>query len=315
LGRLLPLALGRAPYLDMLARNEWEDRVARAATDVLWDMDGWRVADLQQLRPDAATWALFRNWPGPRTRVWQGYCTLVEAKPWEKVLASLSGNHRKTVRRALRRAEAEGSRWELAELAAAEQAAGRLVDLNRGQWRERWQDTSPEHWTQKFKMHLQTAARRMTSCGLGGISELRRGGETILSTFLLFGGDSVGGYMVGTDREVFRHYSYSSLFVRDMLHIAHDRNVRYIDFFEGEDTYKLRWNPKVVPNHRVILGRDLIYWGPYAGYLIVRSKAVRYALSDDSPEWAREIAHKYVRLRYGAARLRKWLASLGGFEK
>jgi hypothetical protein len=281
-------------------------------------MGGWRVADLQELRPEAAAWGLDQNWPGPRARAWQGYCTLVEAKPWEELLASLAKPHRRDARRALRWAQAEGGGWKLAEPSASEQAAGRLVALNREQWQERWQDTSPEHWTQRFERHLQTAARRMTSSGLGGIIEFHRGEETILSAFFLFGRDFVGGYMLGANRGAFGRRSYSSLGIWQLLNVARDRNVPYINFGSGEDAYKLRWNPRVVPNHRVILGRNLAHWSPYAGYLVLRSKAVRYAKSEDSPEWAREAAHKYVRLRYKAARLAKpenlprWLRGVAG---
>jgi CelD/BcsL family acetyltransferase involved in cellulose biosynthesis len=304
-GRLLFVGSGKSTYLDMLVREVWEGAVVEAGAAALERMGSWQVADLQELRPQAAAWTLFRNWVGPRACAYQAYCALVAAKPWEELLASVSKSLRRETRRSLRQAAAEGARWELAETPAAEQAAGRMVALNRKQWRERWQDTSPEHWTQAFETHLQTAARRMTSYGLGGISEFRRGEETILSTFLLFGRDSVGFYMVGADREALGRYTYSSLLVWDMLNIARDRNVPYIDFFAGDEAYKLRWNPKVIYKHRIILGRNLSYWSPYAGYLVWRSKAVRYAMSEDSPEWAREAAHRYVRLRYKVARLVK----------
>jgi CelD/BcsL family acetyltransferase involved in cellulose biosynthesis len=266
-------------------------------------MGGWQVADLRELRPTAAAWELFRSWGGPRVRAWQGYCTVVEAGPWEEVVSSLSKKHRKTVRRALRQADAEGAHWELAEPEASERAAGTLVELNRQQWRDRWQETGPEHWSERFESHIRTAASRMTAGGLGAISELRKDGQTILSTFLLFGGDSVGLYMVGAGDEVLQWESYSTLFVRDMLETAHKRDIPSIDFLNGEDAYKLRWNPKVVPNQQVILGRNPAYWAPYAGYAVLRSWAVRYAMSADSPEWARRAAKDYVRLRYRAARL------------
>ena len=301
-GRLLFAGTGKTIYQDLLAREGREEDVARAVAGALRGMGGWAVADLQEVRPGAAAWALFRNWTGPRTAVWQGYCTLVEARPWEEVLASLSKNHRSTTRRSLRRAAAEGARWELVGPGGAEEAAGDLVALNREQWRERWRDTSPEHWSPRFGAHLRSAARRMASRGLGGISRLRKGDETVLSTFLLFGRDSVGLYMVGASKEAFERYSYSSLFVRDMLDVARSLSLPLIDFYRGEDAYKLRWNPRVADNHRIILGKDLARWAPYAGYLNLRFKAVRYALSEDSPEWAREAARRYVRLRYRALR-------------
>jgi hypothetical protein len=59
----------------------------------------------------------------------------------------------------------------------------------------------------------------------------------------------------------------------------------------------------VLPHYRIILGRDRIHWWPYAGYLSLRFKAVRYAMSEDSPKWARTAAHRYSRLRYKTVRL------------
>jgi CelD/BcsL family acetyltransferase involved in cellulose biosynthesis len=302
-GRLLFVGNGKSTYLDMLVREGWEGAVVEAGAATLERMDSWQVADLQDLRPQAAAWDLFRNWAGLRACAYQAYCTLVEAKPWDELLASVSKSLRRVSRQTLRWAEAEGARWEFAEPAAAEQAAARMVALNREQWRERWQDISPEHWTQTFETHLQTAARRMTSYGLGGISEFRRGEDTILSTFLLFGRDSVGFYMVGADREALRQCTYSSLIVWDMLNIAGDRTLPYIDLFAGDEAYKLRWNPTMIYKYRIILSRNLAHWSDYAGYLVWRSQAVRYAMSEDSPEWAREAAHRHVRLRHKVARL------------
>src|SRR5918997_3540629 len=168
-GRLLFVGRGRAAYLDMLGAEGWEEEVAEAAAGALREMDGWQVADLQELRPTAAAWALFRTWT-PRVRAWQGYCTIVAVKPWEEVVAQLSRNHRSTVRRAVRRAE--GTRWTLASPEVVERAAGTLVALNREQWRDRWQETGPEHWSERFESHIRTAAVRMTASGLGSISEL-----------------------------------------------------------------------------------------------------------------------------------------------
>jgi hypothetical protein len=46
-------------------------------------------------------------------------------------------------------------------------------------------------------MHLEVAVRRMTACGLGGISEFWREGEVVASQFLVFGRDLVGQHLFG----------------------------------------------------------------------------------------------------------------------
>src|SRR5215211_4524714 len=48
------------PYKDVLVRDGWEEPVARAGARALAELDGWRVADLQELMPEATAWGLFR---------------------------------------------------------------------------------------------------------------------------------------------------------------------------------------------------------------------------------------------------------------
>jgi hypothetical protein len=302
LGRLLFVGTGPTGYLDLLARGGREAEVAEAGARALRRMDSWHVVDLQELRPEAAAWTLFEGWDGPRARAWQSNCTVIEAKPWDELLMRLDRKLRSNVRRALRRAEADGVRRELADADEAGPAARRLVTLSREQWRERWRETGPEHWTPRFEAHLETAARRMTAKGLGGISEFRRGEEAVISHFLIFGWDFVGQYMIGAGQEALQRYQFSSLGIRDAVDIAHDRNISRFSLLRGEEPYKLLWNPRIVPNCRVILGRNTVSWGPYAGYYALRSRVVRYAKSEHAPRWAKDLPASYRVLRYGAAR-------------
>ena len=308
LGRLLLIGNGAysAPYssyLDVVARGGWEEEVAPAVAGAMRGMGGWAVADLQELGPGAEAWRLVGAWGGSKARIWQGYCTWVEALPWEELLRGLKKGYRSTARRALRDAEAGGTRWEPASAGAVEEAARRLAALNREQWRERWRETGPEHWSPRFERHLMVAARRMSERGLGGVHELRRGEEVLISTFRLFGRDCVGLYMVGAGEEAHRLPSYNALFVRDMVEQARDRGLPFVNLFRGEDPYKLRWNPQIVDNHRAVLGKDLAALALYAGYLRLRTGAVRYAKSGEAPDWVGGLPARYRRLRYAAARL------------
>jgi hypothetical protein len=185
LGRLLFVGSGNidaTDYLDILVRQGWEDEVSEAVVRSLREMGSWHVADLQELRPAAAAWNVFRRWNGPHIRARKSSCTVIEVKPWDELLMSLKRKARYDVRRALRRAEADGVHCRLASTIEAEQAARRLVVLNREQWQER--GVAPEALTRRFEAHLEATARRMTACELGGISEFRRDGEVIASHFL-----------------------------------------------------------------------------------------------------------------------------------
>jgi len=60
--RLLFVGTGLMDYLDLLAREGWEDLVCEAGANALDKLGRWEVADLQELRPEAlhpmlADWA------------------------------------------------------------------------------------------------------------------------------------------------------------------------------------------------------------------------------------------------------------------
>src|SRR5215207_9840197 len=290
-GRLLFVGTGITDYLDMLARRGWEGYVSQAARETLWRMGYWHVAELHELRPAAAAWGVFDGWDGPRTRMHQTNCPVIDVKPWDELLMSLKRKIRYDVRRNVRRADEDGVRCELVGPADAELAARRLVALNLEQWEER--GISPEALTRRFEAHLEAAARRMTARDSGAISEVRLDGEAIASHFFVFGRDFVGEYMVGSGKESLRRYQVSSLFIRDGLQLARQRNVACLDLLRGEEPYKLRWTSKAVANHRVILGRNLLFWGPYVGYRLLRSRARRFVEQESTPPWIKTILNPF----------------------
>ena len=290
-GRLLFVGTGITDYLDMLARRGWEAYVSEAAREALWRMGSWHVTELHELRPSATAWGVFNSWAGPRTHIYQTNCPVIDVKPWDELLMSFKRKIRYDIRRNVRRADEDGVRCELAGPADAEGAARRLVALNLEQWEER--GISPEALTRRFEAHLEAAAYRMTARDLGGISEVRLNGEAIASHFFVFGRNFIGEYMVGSGKESLRRYQVSSLFIRDGLEIARRRNVACLDLLGGEEPYKLRWTSEVVSNHRVILGRTPIFWGPYVAYRLARSKARRYVEEETTPRWVKSALNRF----------------------
>jgi CelD/BcsL family acetyltransferase involved in cellulose biosynthesis len=300
LSRLLFVGTGPTDYLDVLAREGWETQVSEALVRTLRQMGSWQVADLQQLRPEAAAWDIYRHWEGPQLRVWQDSFPVVDVRSWDELLQSLSRNLRSTVRRSLRRFETDGGRCELAGVDDAEAAAKRLVTISREQWQERWLDTGPEHWTSRFESHIVAAARRMTARELGGISEFWQDGEVIISDFWVSGRDFIGTYMLGAGREALQRYQWSSLYIWDALNIARSKSCSYLDLLRGEEPYKLRWSSRISPSHRLIFGRNLALWAPYAGYHALRSEAKRYVRSESAPRWIGDaITESRALRRYG----------------
>jgi CelD/BcsL family acetyltransferase involved in cellulose biosynthesis len=286
------------PYKDVLVREGWEELVAEAGTRALKGLGGWWVADLQELMPEAAAWNLFRKWDGLRTSLPITDYVLIHAKPWEELLASLSRKLRGSVRRTLRRAEEDGLRCEPAGLQDAEQAARTLVALHRELWQGRRID--PEHLTRRYEAFMEAAARRTTERGIGRISEFRRDDAVLVSQHLLFDKDFVGAYRIGASREASWRYQFDTLCNWDAINVARGRGSAYVSFMDGPSQHKLRWADEVVASHRVILGRTLASWIPYAGYHALRDgyyALQSYVHSEGAPGWVKKATEAYYTLQ------------------
>ena len=79
----------------------------------------------------------------------------------------------------------------------------------------------------------------------------------------------------------------SSLYIWDAVLNAPDRGCSTVDLLRGEESYKLRWRPKIIPNYRAYLGRNTLAWALYTAYHIVRSKVVSYEQAESAPRWIR----------------------------
>ena len=300
--RLLWIGTGLSDYLDMLVREGWENDVARAAVRALAGVGSWYVADLQLMSPDAAAWCIQREWDGHQLRVWQDSCPVMEIRPWDEILASLSRNHRSSVRRAVRRAAADGLHRKIADVPHTKQAARRLVALHREAWQER--SIGPEHLTKRYEDCMIAAADRMASQGLGSISEFWQGEEAIISHLILFGRGFCGTYLHGASQSAIQRYQWSSLCIWDAVEIACSKGLSCLDLLRGDEPYKLRWNSSVIRTHRLIMGQRRATWMPYAAYHALRSRAKRYTRSDAAPKWLKTTTIRYRVLRNAG---RRWV--------
>jgi CelD/BcsL family acetyltransferase involved in cellulose biosynthesis len=298
-GRLLLAGTGPSDYLDVLVRAGFEEEVFTAGARTIQELGSWSVADLQQLHPEAAAWDIFERWLGPGGCVRQDSCPIIEVGSWEELMKSLSRSLRSTVRRSIKRAEADGLRRHVAGVEEAERAARKLVALHRESWEGR--GIGREHLSRRFECLIAAAAYRMTASGAGAVSEFWRDGEVVISSLLLFGRDHVGTHTLGASQDALQRYQWSSLYIWDAVEAAHEGGKGYVDLLQGEEPYKLRWSHRVVPTHRLILGRTRYAWLPYAAYHALRSRAKWYARSEDSPQWVKGAVERYRGLRRAVA--------------
>jgi CelD/BcsL family acetyltransferase involved in cellulose biosynthesis len=239
------LFIGKFDQLDLLARRGWEYKVSEVGIRALGQMMGsWHVVDLKAVSPYAAAWDVYRQWNGPKTHIPIAHYLYIEVKPWDELIASLSRNHRQTVRRTLRRAEEDGVRSALVGPEEAEQAARRLVALHRELRQGR--PIFRRHLTSRFESFIVAAARRMTGRRLGAISEFRRDGEVLISQFAVFGDEVTDAYLIGVSRDM-----------------ARSRNGAYVYLSNGREPYKQRWASEDVRYCRIMLFRNPVLWGLY----------------------------------------------------
>jgi len=290
LGRMLFVGTGLTDHLDVLARSGREAEVVEACGAALDEMDGWRVADLQELRPEAVAWGLFERWPGLRASVRQSSCLSLEARPWDELLASLSRNGREKARKTIRRMEEDGISREPAGPEHAPEAARRWFALHKEYWQDR--EVNPEHLTGRFGSFVGAAARRMSASGCGGIYEFRCREEVVASDFVVAGHEYLGSYLHNASRYALSRYQVNSLFMHNWMDAALERGIPTVSMLRGEEPYKLRWRPKVAANYRAILARDPASFAVYAGYHTARSAAARYVKSEGSPNWVRSVARR-----------------------
>jgi CelD/BcsL family acetyltransferase involved in cellulose biosynthesis len=271
--RTLTFLLDYEP-LDVLVREGWERAVEQAVGGALAELPGWDVAELR-LRPDARFWGVYDRWHGPREHRAMTDYAFVAAASEDDVLAGLTRKTRKNLFRALRAAEEDGIETRPAPAARAVEAGARLVDLHRELWADRRISTS--HASEEWAGFLRAVADRVVRAGLGDVVEWTRDGTVEISQLFLYGPAAVHAYQVGASRYAIDRLQWSSLYIHEGLRIARDRGVPYLDLAYGDEPYKLRWNPRRVPHHRVRLGR-----GPLGRtfFALTRLQAARRRLGE-----------------------------------
>jgi CelD/BcsL family acetyltransferase involved in cellulose biosynthesis len=296
--RLLFVGTGISDHLDMLARPDCYDKVSAAGARCLREMRDWHVADLQEVPPTAAVWHLYAEWQGFRTRLEQSRCPVVEVRPWDEVLSSLSRNQRGQTRKTLRRLEEDGVTMRRVAPDAAGPAVARFIELHRHYWRGR--GISREHERDRFQSHIERVVSLTSAAAPGGLYEYVRDEEIVAGDLVLAGPRFVGEYLSGMTDYVRGRFDFQTLLIRLLMDVAGEvEQVTHVSLLRGEEPAKLRWNSGIVVNERVVLARNAVSGTGYAMYQRMRRSAAAVAAQDQSRvrEWADRIRGLHRRAR------------------
>jgi hypothetical protein len=107
-----------------------------------------------------------------------------------------------------------------------------------------------------------------------------------------------GSYIPGASQKALQRYQWSSLYIWDAVEIAHIGDSSCLALLRGEEPYKLRWSPRIIPTDRLILGQHRTARIPFAGYHALRPRAKLYAGSRSAPLWIKSAVGKYRTLRH-----------------
>ncbi|MEV4703390.1 GNAT family N-acetyltransferase [Actinoplanes sp. NPDC049316] len=291
---LTPLGGALADFTDVLAADDAVRPATRILARALLLDPGWDAVDLPESRPGPAGAALWQTWPGRKWRMPASLCFELTAMPMEDLVRSLPAKTRKTVRRRLNQlARTDVDVSEVTPERAAP-AVAELLRLHELQWRGR--GINEHHLSAQFAAHLTRSVTGMLSGGQAALYEYRIDGRLMCSSLMLIGRDLVGGYLYGTDPELRERVDVSTMLMNDTLPLAHRLGLPTMSMLRGDEPYKLRWEPRLALNERMVLARPGSARGLAYGLRVRSARAAVQAAKEHAP-WLRTVRD---RLRRGA---------------
>jgi CelD/BcsL family acetyltransferase involved in cellulose biosynthesis len=289
--RLEFVGTGLSDHLDGLVLEGMEAEVVAAWVRALRALGGWTVVDLQEVRPSAVVWGLYERW-SLAVAIPQSTCLEISVAPWDEVLATMSRNARKSMRRSVRAADKAGVVVRPVSSADAGPVIDTMLEQHRAQWAERTESITDEHLSDRFHAFLREAVIGMVQREQAALIEFRDDDERLATNLFLIGQDYVGDYMYSATPRALDEFSIAPLYTRAGLQLAEERHLPTLDLLRGDEPWKRRWAPEERVSHRLLLGRARPSWAAVAGYRLARMKAAGYVRSDASPEWLYSLAKR-----------------------
>jgi CelD/BcsL family acetyltransferase involved in cellulose biosynthesis len=289
--RLGFIGTGLSDHLDGLVLEGMEDEVVAAWVRALRALGGWTVLDLHEVRPSAVVWGLYERW-SLAVAIPQSTCLEVVVAPWEDVLADMSRNARKAMRRAVRAADEAGIVARPVSGAEVGAAIDTMLEQHRAQWAERTESITDEHLSDRFHVFLREAVVEMVQHEQAALIEFCDENERLATNLFLIGQDYVGDYMYSATPRALDEFSIAPLYTRAGLELAEECQLPTLNLLRGDEPWKRRWQPEEQVSHRLLLGRARPSWAAFAGYRLLRVKAAAYVRSEASPEWLYRLAKR-----------------------
>ncbi|MEV4258080.1 GNAT family N-acetyltransferase [Spirillospora sp. NPDC049652] len=258
---LVPLAAGLSDHTDVLVDSEHADAAAGHLAGALLDEPGWDVLDFPEVMPNGAVTLLAERWPRPGRRAPSSVCLRLPACEPAEFCARFPRRAAGKVRARLRKIEARGLDVRQAAAPEAQRAVGEMLRLHGRQWQDR--GMNPEHARPRFAAMLGEAAAAMIASGQAALTEYRRHGRVVASDLAVIGPDWVGAYLYGAEPDLRNGMDVALMLLSNDLRLAHRSGLPFLNLLRGQEEYKLKWQPDLVWNERVVLCRS----ARSAGYL------------------------------------------------
>lgn len=269
---LSPIGLGVSDFADILVDDGYATEAVDVLIKALLDKAGWHVIDMREVRPTAAAQLLFDGWPGGRWRYADSTCLQLAARPLHLFLADLGARTANTMRRKLKRIDAQSISVSATPAANAELAVADLLQLHERQWQGR--DIDVEHLQPRFARHLARAAPAMIDNGQAELFQYRIGEQLLACELVVIGHDFVGDYLRGVDTKLRELIDVTAMLVRHNLNVTQQLDRSVYSMLRGVEPHKMRLRPNPVHNQRLLLTRTHGAVGPsYASWVRGRASA------------------------------------------
>lgn len=240
---------GISDYGDVLleaSHPEAAERLVRALAAL------GRPLDLREVAPGGSALTLLERWPRAAHRFADSSCPWLLARPFDQTVAELPKHAAQRIRAKARQLDRLGLTTQRTEHGGAAVAIDALLRLHEESWRGR--SVNEEHLTERYAGHLRAAVPALVADGAAEVVRYLVDGKLVACDLMLRGSDAVGGYLYGVAADLRREVDVNTMMVGGAIGIAQERGVRRLSMLRGTEPAKLRWQPSIDENTRIVLG-------------------------------------------------------------